>query len=278
MSCAHPVWLKARGDTVPCGQCRGCRTERSRQWAVRCMHEASLQEENCFATLTYAPEYLPTAGSLVKADFQKFMKRLRKFFFPRKVRFFHAGEYGEDTKRPHYHALLFGVDFADKVVWSKRGLHPVYRSRQLDELWGRGQCEVGSVTFESAAYVARYVMKKISGEANDWQYEVVDEVTGEVHLRGREYATMSRRPGIGRAWLDKYMSDVYPADRVVVAGQAQKPPQYYDKVYGLLAPAEMGAIKEARSAKVRLADSSLTRREVIEQVLEAKQSLSKRGL
>lgn len=242
------------------------------------MHEASLHEENCFATLTYAPEFLPVAGSLVPADFQKFMKRLRKCFFPRKVRFFHAGEYGEDTKRPHYHALFFGIDFADKVPWSVRGVHPVFRSRELTRLWGRGECELGGVTFESAAYVARYAMKKISGEASDWLYEVVDEGTGEVHLREREYATMSRRPGIGRAWFDRYSADVFPADGVVVGGRLQKPPRYYDQLYERMAPEEMGKIKSARAEKVRSEDTSLARREVIDAVLAGKQSLSKRGL
>ncbi len=97
---------------LPCGQCIGCRLERSRQWAVRCMHEASLYSFNSFVTLSYSPECLPSLDSLCVRDFQLFMKRLRKQFS--KVRFFHCGEYGDDTRRPHYHALLFNLHFDDR--------------------------------------------------------------------------------------------------------------------------------------------------------------------
>jgi hypothetical protein len=95
---------------LPCGRCIGCRLERSRQWAVRCVHEASLHEKNCFITLTYSPENLPKDGSLDVSHFQKFMKRFRKRFGPG-IRFFHCGEYGESLSRPHYHACIFGFDF-----------------------------------------------------------------------------------------------------------------------------------------------------------------------
>ena len=99
---------------LPCGQCIGCRLERSRQWAVRCMHEASLHDENSFLTLTYSDENLPPGGSLHLPDFQNFMKRLRKSIAPKRVRFYHCGEYGDILSRPHYHALLFGYDFDDR--------------------------------------------------------------------------------------------------------------------------------------------------------------------
>ena len=137
MTCYHPLtayWaISKNGDRsitfdinkscgsgavikLPCGQCVGCRLERSRQWAVRCMHEASLYKRNCFITLTYSNEYLPPNMSLVKSDFQKFMKRLRKRCGS-SVRYYYCGEYGENFGRPHYHAILFGFDFKDKVYW-----------------------------------------------------------------------------------------------------------------------------------------------------------------
>ena len=176
--------------SVPCGRCIGCRLEHSRQWAVRCMHEASLYEDNCFITLTYANEYLPPGGSLRKRDFQLFMKRLRKRFSDGVIRFYHCGEYGENTFRPHYHALLFNFDFVDKTLWSLRGEHKVYRSAVLEDLWPSGQSEIGSVSFESAAYVARYITKKVTGARAEGHYRAVDELTGEIFDRLPEYSPL----------------------------------------------------------------------------------------
>ncbi len=215
---------------VPCGQCIGCRLERSRQWAVRCMHEASLYEDNCFVTLTYSDDFLPPGGSLRKRDFQLFMKRLRKHFTGRTIRFYHCGEYGENTFRPHYHALLFNLEFPDKVLWSERGSFSVFRSGVLESLWPFGQSEIGTVTFESAAYVARYITKKITGPLAEDHYRVVDSCTGEFVDRTPEYSTMSLRPGIGRGWYEKFKSDVYPSDEVISRGVGCRPPAYYDSL------------------------------------------------
>lgn len=205
---------------LPCGQCVGCRLERSRQWAVRCMHEASLYEENSFLTLTYDDAHLPSDGSLILSDFQKFMKRLRKEVSPKLVRFFHCGEYGERFARPHYHALLFGYSSPDRKHFSERNGNKVYSSDSMSRLWAKGFSVEGDVTFESAAYVARYVMKKVTGDR------------AEQHYLGRkpEYITMSRRPGIGRGWYDKFKGDVFPLDRVVVRGSITRPPRFYDSL------------------------------------------------
>lgn len=216
---------------LPCGQCIGCRLERSRQWAVRCMHEASLYEENSFLTLTYDDDHLPPDGSLVcprdidgvhyPGDFQLFMKRLRRSLGKKKVRYFHCGEYGERFGRPHYHALLFNHDFSDKVRFGGRdGKYPTFTSPSLSELWPKGFSVIGQVTFESAAYVARYVMKKVTGDR------------AESHYEGRhpEYTSMSRRPGIGKGWYEKFKADVYPLDRVVVRGVNTRPPRFYDNL------------------------------------------------
>lgn len=215
---------------LPCGQCVGCRLERSRQWAVRCMHEASLYEDNSFLTLTYDEEHLPPDRSLVcprdvdgihyPGDFQLFMKRLRRSLGKKKVRYFHCGEYGAVLLRPHYHALLFGHDFSDKQYFSERNGNKVFTSGELSSLWPKGFSVVGQVTFESAAYVARYVMKKVTGDR------------AAEHYMGRhpEYITMSRRPGIGRGWYDKFKGDVFPLDRVVVRGSSTRPPRFYDNL------------------------------------------------
>jgi len=108
-----------RGDVVSrlelrCGQCIACRLEKSRQWAVRCMHEASQWDNNVFVTLTYDDEHLPEDQGLDVSEFQRFAKRLRKARPDDKVRYFHCGEYGEQLQRPHYHALVFNVDFPDR--------------------------------------------------------------------------------------------------------------------------------------------------------------------
>lgn len=229
---------------LPCGRCIGCRLERSRQWAIRCVHEASMYESNCFITLTFSPENLDPGGSLVKRDFQLFMKKLRKKFGSG-VRYFHCGEYGEKTKRPHHHACLFNFDFPDRELWSVRDGVRLYTSKTLDALWGKGFATIGDVTFESAAYVARYVTKKITGPLADSHY--LNEATGEI--RQAEYVTMSRRPGIGRPWLDKYMGDVYPHDRVVLRGLEMRPPKYYDGVFELANSSDFDEVKDSRRRK-----------------------------
>lgn len=247
MPCYHP--LKAirsssgvtvlNGDAklfnlqLPCGQCIGCRLERSRQWAVRCMHEASQHEHNCFITLTYDDEHLPHDGSLNHRHFQLFMKRLRKHFSNIDIRYYMCGEYGGKLGRPHFHAILFGCNFADYRIWFKSDAgSSLYRSQTLESLWTYGFSSIGAVTFESAAYVARYVMKKVTGHNVDSHYSSVSTVTGEVFQRVPEYNRMSLKPGIGAKWFARYRTDVFPHDRVIVDGTPTKPPRYYDKLLG----------------------------------------------
>lgn len=227
---------------VPCGRCRGCRLTRSRDWAIRCMHEASLHHDKCFITLTYDNENLPIDRSLNKRTFQLFMKRLRKHFSDRTIRYYHCGEYGDTYGRPHYHAILYGVDFYDKKFYKARGEHRLYQSETLASIWGLGYCSVGSVTFDSAAYVARYIMKKRLGSDNDHHYLRFDPDTGEVFYLTPEYNTMSRRPGIAADWIHKYSPEVYPDDFVVFKGKKFPPPKYYDKQFELIDPASFYTI------------------------------------
>ncbi len=229
------------------------------------MHEAQLHDQNSFVTLTYADEHLPPGGSLRKADFQKFMKRLRRRCSSDRIRFFHCGEYGARLARPHYHALLFGHAFPDRVPWSVRNEHPVWRSDSLEALWPFGQSEIGSVSFSSAAYVARYVTKKVTGRAAEAHYQSVDRSTGEVVDREPEYATMSRRPGIGHGWLERYFGDVYPSDEVVSRGRAAKPPRYYDNVLSVRDPELWASIKRDRAKARSREDETPARLSVREQ-------------
>jgi hypothetical protein len=268
---------------VSCGQCVGCRLERSRQWAVRCVHEAQMHEQNSFITLTFSPEALaerPNQWSLDVKEFQRFMKRLRKKF-GRGIRFFHCGEYGEINKRPHYHACIFGFDFPDKELWkvTETGCK-LYTSPSLEKLWPYGFSTIGDVTFESAAYVARYIMKKVTGDAAENYYTWVDDETGEVHPLKPEYTTMSRKPGIGKTWLDSYMDDVYPNDYVVINGKRCNPPRYYDGVLKTERPYEFDEIKWQREcdAQKHLDNNTPDRLHVRETVKLAQISSLQRNL
>lgn len=252
---------------VPCGQCIGCRLEHSRKWAVRCLHEAQMHESNCFITLTYCDQKLPKHGTLVKEHFQKFMMRLRKRY-GKGIKFYACGEYGEKRKRPHYHACLFGLDFADKRLWKVADGNNLYVSQQLDTLWtdpsdGQpyGFCTIGEVNFETAAYVARYCMKKRKGKNWEQDYEFTDTETGEILMMQPEFPLMSRNPGIGKTWMEKYQSDVYPHDHVIIRGREMKPPRYYDNLFEKDNPTDMDEVKMLRrkAAKEQKNDNTLAR-------------------
>jgi len=266
--------------TVPCGQCIGCRLERSRQWAIRCMHEASLHEDNCFITLTYNDAHLPAHNSLVVSDFQKFMKRLRKRFGHKTIRYYHCGEYGERHGRPHYHACLFGFDFPDKELFKTENGNRLYTSVIANELWPMGFVILGAVTFDSAAYVARYIMKKVTGKNAAEHYLSVDADTGEIFERKPEYVTMSRRPGIGKGWYDKYKTDIFPTDEVIVRGKKMRVPRYYSNQYEIENPDEYKKIYLNRltKAKALCKDATYDRLQVRETCQKARMMLLIRKL
>ncbi len=265
--------------SIPCGQCIGCRLEKSRQWAVRMTHEAQLHDATCFLTLTYDNEHLPADESLDVEHWKLFAKRLRKHINKdrmkirpasarppvKKFRFFHCGEYGDKKGRMHLHAAIFGLDFhEDRKKAKKHKSHSgqenqLYTSATLDRIWGQGECTIGDLTFESAAYIAQYVTKKLNSGK---KLTVIDP-------RKQPYATMSRRPGIGAEWFKKFYSDVYPRDEVVVRGKKQKPPIYYDKLLEAKDPELMARIKRARrKASLNDPDNTPERRKVIEECKE----------
>lgn len=241
--------------SLPCGQCMACRLERSRQTAVRAMHEASMFSDNSFITLTFSPDGLsqmcPT-GSLDKRHMQLFMKRLRKYYDDRRIRTLYCGEYGDKLGRPHYHAALFNLDFPDKTYWKSVNGFKYYTSEQLREIWPYGFNVIGDLTFESAAYIARYCTKKITGDKAEEYYKKVLADTGEVVRVIPEFAQSSNRPGLGAEWFDKYgMTDVYPRDECVVRGQICKPPRYYDKLLERVNPEMFLDVKKRRDEKRR---------------------------
>lgn len=264
---------------IPCGQCIGCRLERSRQWAMRCVHEKSLYDDNCFITLTYDDEHLPSNHSLNVIHFQKFMKRFRKRFPEKKIRFFHCGEYGDKNGRPHYHAIIFNFDFTDKILYSEKDNIKLYVSQTLQELWPFGFNTVGDVTFDSAAYVARYITKKITGEKAEAHYKYIDAETGEVFDIKPEYTTMSRRPGIATNWFKKYKTDCYPKDFITVNGTKCQPPKFYDSLLEQSHEKQYKKIKRKRirNAKKNKKDNTYERLQTREEVKIAQFKMLKRS-
>lgn len=214
---------------IPCGKCISCRLESARQTAVRCVHEASLHKKNVFITLTYDEAHVGD-GRLHYRDFQLFMKRLREEIRcssvsedreKNRISVFCAGEYGEKRKRPHWHALIFNWSPDDlvKKYTSDRG-DQVYSSEILTRIWGKGICEIGSVTFESAGYCARYASKKL-----------VHGKDGE-----HEFNPISRRSvasGIGRRWIEKNWRDVFTHGYLIFKNKEKYIqcgiPRYYEK-------------------------------------------------
>jgi len=272
--------------TLPCGRCMGCRLERSRQWAVRQVHEAKCWSSNCFVTLTFDEEHLATLcpdGSLVRKHVQDFMKRLRKRFsgfdeyvdgdgvssFP--IRVFYCGEYGSALSRPHYHLCLFNFDFKDKTVFSHCGSYYTFISRSLSELWPYGHSMLTDFTFDTAAYVARYVTKKVTGDM------------AKGHYKGKlpEFCGMSLNPGIGSIWLDKFgESDVFPHDSVIINARECKPPRFYDKRLEAEDPSAFEATKLRRveRAQKKAAHSTYDRLAVRLKCLQARMNKFSRKL
>lgn len=255
--CNYPQLVSTEGDLprqVPCGQCMACRIDRSREWATRCEHEIQMHEENCFITLTYNDENLPKYGSLSKEHFQLFMKRLRKHVSKegKEVRFYACGEYGDDLGRPHYHAIVFGYDFKDKEVVDSKNYNSnknrfktgrswkIFTSPSLEAIWKKGFVTVGEANINSAGYIARYLTKKITGEKAPKYYL----------NRLPEFSLMSRMPGIGKGWYDKFKTDVYPKDFFTINGKKFKPSRYYDSLLKKENPSLYEEIKAIREGKV----------------------------
>lgn len=200
------------------------------------------------------------------------MKRLRFAFPDQKIRFFHCGEYGEKLGRPHYHACLFNFDFEDKTLLKIVNDIPLFTSPTLEKLWGKGFVSIGNVTFESAAYVARYIMKKINGDDADKHYEYINPLDGHTYQRKPEYITMSRRPGIAHEWFNKFKNDVYPDDFVVINNKKVRPPRYYDEQLKLQNPETLDMIKFERviNAMEHEHDNTPDRLEVKERICKTK--------
>lgn len=203
---------------LPCGKCIECRLKYAKEWAIRCVHEAQMHPKNIFLTLTYSNENL-VSDKLIYSDFQKFVKKLRKLQ-NEPIGIFVTGEYGEKTKRPHYHAIIFNYAPNDSVLkyTNERG-DKVFESKTLANLWGLGIAEFGSVTLESAGYCARYSAKKLV-HGNDDEHDF------------HPISKKSSKHAIGKKWIEKYYPDVFNYGQIVLSdGSTSTIPRYYEKWY-----------------------------------------------
>lgn len=220
------LWSHPAHGPVKCGQCVECRLAYSREWAIRITHEQMMHSTSCMLNLTYNDDNLPAYGQLHKRHLQLFFKKLRKAGY--KFKYVACGEYGEKTRRPHFHIALFGVDFSDDRVLFGRaaGGDRTYISNGLFKHWTAGNHLIGSLNFDSAAYIARYIMKKLKGpNVSPIPLATLDD--GEIILPNPEFMIMSK--GIGKGWFkDYFMSDVFPTGSVITSKGSRAPvPRYY---------------------------------------------------
>lgn len=147
---------------MPCGKCNFCLASKRSDWAFRLANELKTAPTASFLTFTYSDNELPLNAKgyaeVCKADVQLFKKRIRKRQESviaglrdhsesfGKIRYYTVAEYGTETKRPHYHSIMFG-------------LHPLVLS-QLPDIWSKGHIHVGDVTAASINYVCKYVINR----------------------------------------------------------------------------------------------------------------------
>jgi hypothetical protein len=269
---------------LKCGKCKGCRLDRSRDWAIRLMHEKHIFPEAIFVTFTYDDEHLPPNGTLVDKDFRLFMKRLRKKYQGVKsvvmpngktqnpIRYFMSGEYGTKRGRPHYHAIIFNYRPFDEVPCKQTPLNPLgdafYTSSQLTKTWGNGYVNYSEVTQESCNYVAQYIMKKVTGEMAEDHYKryvepYTDHETGEIldYIKLKpEFSAMTTQPGIGYFFYKKYPEMLHPdIDRTTVKSKKGikevAVPRYYLKQLQKTNAEQAHLVTEKRRDKMELSEA-----------------------
>ena len=271
---------------VPCGKCIGCVMQKSKEWATRCVLESKLYKENYFITLTYNDENIPkkkvndmyrgeiyTRMTLKKEDLQLFIKRLRttwqrKYNITGEIRYFACGEYGSRTFRPHYHICFFNLKIPDKEPLNRNFENSmIWTSKEIEKIWGKGNIVIGKLTYESAAYTARYTLKK--------QYGLSKPIFEQKKIEP-EFIIMSRRPGIGKPYYELKKDTIYKTDEIFIVNRKgdifkNKPPKYFDYLYKTEEPEVMEELKALRkeqaeeSEKKRASESSLDKWQYLDQ-------------
>jgi hypothetical protein len=202
------------------------------------------------------------------------MKRLRESQTPG-IRSFGCAEYGEKFSRPHFHICLLNFDFVDKEIFKKSSANfgknlrenYIYTSKKLSELWPYGHSSIGSLTLESASYVARYCTKKITGDRALSHYETVDPATGETFSRPSERTVSvsrgrGRGRGLGYPWYEKFGQYVRDHDQVNFQGRSFPPPKYFDSLTEEVDPDRFEEIKKRRRLTGGLSTDALNRESV----------------
>jgi len=208
----------------PCRKCLACRLNMAREKAIRAIHESKSYENNIFLTLTYDQEHIGD-GKLHYRDFQLFMKKLRKEIYEstldydkhkHRISYMVTGEYGDKTKRPHWHAIIFNYSPSDKKFLRNDPDQPTFTSEIITNLWGNGSTMFGNVTLDSASYVARYAAKKLGhGKDQDHDYHPIHKT--------------SSKHAIGKSFIEKYYQDIFNHGFVVLPnGQKAGIPRYYE--------------------------------------------------
>lgn len=268
---------KVEMQEVPCGKCDSCKIDYSRMWATRITHELQVTGIGAFVTLTIDDDHLITrpftaAGqqlpgrSVYKRTLQLWLKRLRqRINMPlpngtpiyQQFKYFACGEYGDKYGRPHYHVILMGYDFPDKIrAGTTESGEDLYESRILNQTWPFGQARTADANWQSAAYTARYALKK---QVNKKLYEYVDRATGEVTPVAPEFVMMSK--GIGKEWWQKFASDTDKDFLVVDRDKTVSIPRYYDKLRERKDPESLAKIKKEREIQAKKISEQLDNNE-----------------
>ena len=270
---SHP---NIRTQVIPCGKCIGCRLEYSREWANRGYLEAKLYKQNYFVTLTYDTKYLPlkdhtettdgkiyepiyekeidwSRGTLEPEHFTKFMHDFRQYM-QRKyntdgIRFMGCGEYGDKGERPHYHIILLNCPLPADSFHTPRVKEGniYYQNKIIEKCWKYGISNISECSWNTIAYVARYVTKKITGKESDDHYAIMGQ--------NKEFFRVSRMPGIGKPYYDLHKHEIYKIDAITIKNAegviSCKPPKYFDSLYEKEHPAEWEKIKRKRRKEKR---------------------------
>lgn len=246
---------------VPCGKCVGCRSANAKSWSVRAYQEAQMHKDNCFITLTYADDSDIVLDdplclfSLRYRHFQLFMKKLRKEYKNDKIRFIVSGEYGTQSGRAHWHAILFGFDFPDKKLETTSKGYRHFSSSTLSKLWPHGLVDIANVDYGTCQYVAQYVLKKLP-DMDDPIYLDFKGQKLEFTDRCPEIVRMSNRRGIGYQWFEKYGEQSVLNQQILIKNNSGKPikcrpPRYYEALYDVINHSKMEEIKEERTEKMK---------------------------
>lgn len=251
---------------IPCQKCIGCRLDYAKDWANRTYLESTLYKHNYFITLTYDEEHLEYNEELIDQDgrswtdngnflptiktetFETFLNTLRKIFereyHHKGIRFIGCGEYGEESARPHYHLILLNCPFPAETFFEPRikNNNVYYRNTILERAWKKGISNICEANWQTMSYTARYITKKVNGEAEIELYYANGII--------KEFFRQSRDPGIGKPYYDLHKEKIYESDSILISNKKgvhrEKPPLYFDKLFEQENPEKWKEIKRKR--------------------------------